>query len=206
MIVDIPNEIKSRITMRDVCDRYGIPVNESGFACCPLHGEKTPSMKIYPGRRGYCCFGCGAAGDVIDFARKYFDLPFRDAMRRLNDDFCLHIQFDDKPSSQNEEAVRQMRERQRREEALRKQKEQIEADYWLAFDEWKRLSDNQNKYHPQLFDTSLHPLFLEAIEKLPQAELELELAESRRRQFDAAYNKRNSGVYQSGLSQHDKAV
>lgn len=183
--------------MSDICSRYGIHINEAGFACCPLHGEKTPSMKIYPGRRGYCCFGCGAAGDVIDFAQKYFNLPFREAMRRLNDDFCLQIAFSDKPNRQNAEAIRQMRERQKKEEMLRRQKDQIEADYWAAFDKWKRLSDNKDKYHPQLFDIALDPLFIEAIEKLPQAEMDLEAAESRRRQFDAAYNQRNSGVHES---------
>ena len=47
---------------------------------CPFHGEKTPSFTVYP--KGYInnkrkaqpnatfyCFGCGVAGDVINFKR-----------------------------------------------------------------------------------------------------------------------------------------
>ncbi|MGH7041090.1 MAG: CHC2 zinc finger domain-containing protein, partial [Acetobacteraceae bacterium] len=34
-------------------------------ACCPLHGEKTPSLYIYEDH--YHCFGCGAHGDAISF-------------------------------------------------------------------------------------------------------------------------------------------
>lgn len=47
---------------------------------CPFHGEKTPSLTVYP--KGYkshnkapqqfatfYCFGCGAVGDVITFKR-----------------------------------------------------------------------------------------------------------------------------------------
>ena len=35
------------------------------MACCPFHNDKTPSMKL---DQRYHCFGCGADGDVIDFA------------------------------------------------------------------------------------------------------------------------------------------
>ena len=34
-------------------------------ACCPFHGEKTPSFYVYDDH--YHCFGCGAHGDVITF-------------------------------------------------------------------------------------------------------------------------------------------
>ena len=34
-------------------------------ACCPFHGEKTPSFYVYDDH--YHCFGCGAHGDAISF-------------------------------------------------------------------------------------------------------------------------------------------
>lgn len=35
------------------------------------------------------CFGCGADGDVIDFAAKFFQLPLRYAVEKLASDFGL---------------------------------------------------------------------------------------------------------------------
>lgn len=38
-------------------------------ACCPLHGEKTPSFTLYEkaGKGAWKCFGCGKGGDAVDF-------------------------------------------------------------------------------------------------------------------------------------------
>lgn len=39
------------------------------WACCPLHGERTPSFHLYirGGRWAFKCHGCGAGGDALDF-------------------------------------------------------------------------------------------------------------------------------------------
>ena len=57
--------VKQSATTRQAAEHYGIHVNRNGMACCPFHNDKTPSMKL---DRRYHCFGCGADGDVIDFA------------------------------------------------------------------------------------------------------------------------------------------
>ena len=75
------DEIKSTYTMRDILDQYGMKPNRSGFICCPFHGEKTASCKIY--ERSFYCFGCGEHGDVIDFVAKMDDCTFEDAFRKL---------------------------------------------------------------------------------------------------------------------------
>ena len=41
---------------------------------CPFHNEKTPSFTVYPDTQSFYCFGCGAAGDVINFVRKISNL------------------------------------------------------------------------------------------------------------------------------------
>src|SRR5688500_20206610 len=33
------------------------------WACCPFHGEKTPSFHCEDRKGRYHCFGCGASGD-----------------------------------------------------------------------------------------------------------------------------------------------
>ena len=44
---------------------------ERWAAVCPLpgHDEKTPSFTVYPGDRGWWCYGCQRGGDVVDLAR-----------------------------------------------------------------------------------------------------------------------------------------
>ena len=50
--------------------------------CCPLHGEKNPSLFIYEDNH-FHCFGCQEHGDVIDFVQKLKNLDFREAVNYL---------------------------------------------------------------------------------------------------------------------------
>lgn len=73
--------IKECLTIREVVDRYGLPVKR-GFICCPFHSERTPSLKLYENNTWYC-FGCGAHGDVIDFVSKMEGKTFSETIRSL---------------------------------------------------------------------------------------------------------------------------
>lgn len=62
------------------------PVKQRGrdfWCCCPLHHEKTPSLKIDPALQLWHCFGCGEGGDVFAFVMKVEDLTFPEAVRKL---------------------------------------------------------------------------------------------------------------------------
>lgn len=48
-------------------------------ALCPLHGDTNPSFTIYPDGH-YYCFGCGAAGDGLEFIMRYKNLDFPAAL------------------------------------------------------------------------------------------------------------------------------
>ena len=39
--------VKGRVTPQMAAERYDLPVNRSGMACCPFHNDRTPSMKLY---------------------------------------------------------------------------------------------------------------------------------------------------------------
>lgn len=87
-------EIKSRLTMAAVAEMYGFEPSREGFIHCPFHdngNERTPSLKVYPGHNGFYCHACTAGGSVIDFVMKLFDIPFPEAIRKLNDDFRLGL-------------------------------------------------------------------------------------------------------------------
>lgn len=122
---DVAELIKQSISMLDVCHQYGIQVNRAGFACCPIHGEKSPSMKVYPGNKGWHCFGCHQGGDVISFVRQYFGLDFLSAVRKLNDDFNLHLPIDERPDRETEKKNREDAYR-RRKACERRQKRLVE--------------------------------------------------------------------------------
>ena len=79
--------VKQSVTTRQAAEHYGIHVGRNRMACCPFHHDKTPSMKL---DRRYHCFGCGADGDVIDFAALY-GLGKKEAAVQLAQDFGLSL-------------------------------------------------------------------------------------------------------------------
>ena len=88
---NVAERIKEAVTMHEAARYYGLQVNRQGDAICPFHKEKTGSLHIYPGNRGWHCFGCGAGGDVITFVRMLFNLSFPDALAKLDEDFQLGL-------------------------------------------------------------------------------------------------------------------
>ncbi|MEM7289315.1 MAG: DNA primase [Pseudomonadota bacterium] len=53
------------------------------WACCPFHGEKTPSFHCEDRKGRYYCFGCGASGDHFRFLTELDGLSFTEAVERL---------------------------------------------------------------------------------------------------------------------------
>ncbi|MDB5369855.1 MAG: primase [Roseomonas sp.] len=58
-------------------------------ACCPFHGEKTPSFYVYDDH--YHCFGCGAHGDAIAFVMQSDGASFPEAVERLANEAGLEV-------------------------------------------------------------------------------------------------------------------
>lgn len=81
-------EIKEATTMRDVLSRYGVQVNKSGMCCCPIHGERHPSMKVY--KDGYKCFACNSNGDIFKFIQEMEHCSFKDAFLALGGTYDKH--------------------------------------------------------------------------------------------------------------------
>lgn len=50
-------------------------------ACCPFHGEKTPSFSVNPAKGIFKCFGCGKGGNVIGFVMEHEKLSYPEAIR-----------------------------------------------------------------------------------------------------------------------------
>jgi len=78
-------EIKSKINIVDVIGRL-VALKKRGhnhIACCPFHGEKTPSFTVSEELQIYKCFGCGVSGDVFSFLENFEKISFREALEEL---------------------------------------------------------------------------------------------------------------------------
>lgn len=53
------------------------------WACCPFHGEKTPSFHADDRRGQYHCFGCGVSGDHFRFLVEKAGMSFPEAVEKL---------------------------------------------------------------------------------------------------------------------------
>ena len=183
--MNFADEIKQRVSMIEMLRHYGIETNRSGFCRCPFHQERSASFKAYPGTRGFYCFGCHESGSVIDFVMKFFGLSFGDAIKKINEDFSLGLPIREKIDRRKQlEMNRQAFIRKREMNAKKAERERLENAYWAAFDEWKRLDDNKQNYAPKTPEEPLHPLFVEALQKIEYAEYKLECAEIARYEYE----------------------
>jgi DNA primase len=53
------------------------------WACCPFHGEKTPSFSVNANKGFFKCFGCGKAGDVFRFVMEIEGASFPEAVQTV---------------------------------------------------------------------------------------------------------------------------
>jgi DNA primase len=77
--------LKNNLDVVDILSQY-LQLKKSGAnfkACCPFHGEKTPSFVVSPAKQIYHCFGCGAGGDSIKFVMEYEKLSYPEAIEKL---------------------------------------------------------------------------------------------------------------------------
>ena len=113
-MIDIFEEVKTRLPMLDVAQQYGYLPNRAGFIKCPFHTEdRTASLKLYPGGRGWHCFGCNRGGSVIDFAAELFNLSPLDAVRQLDRDFSLGLPIDRQQTPEERQEAEQAAQRRR---------------------------------------------------------------------------------------------
>lgn len=184
------DEIKSRLTMPQILEYYGFKINRSKRIPCPLHNGDDANCGV---KEHYIhCFVCGESADAIKFVMRYFGLDFKSAIIKLNEDFSLGLPIGQKIDRRKQlEMGRIAFERKRKAEQQQKERQQIEDDYWAAFDEWKRLDDNKRNYAPKTPTEPLHPIFVEALQNISGAEYRLECAEIARYEHECR-NSRDS--------------
>jgi DNA primase len=58
---------------------------------CPFHGEKSPSFTVSPSKGIYKCFGCGKAGNSVNFIMEHESLSYPEALRYLAAKYNIEI-------------------------------------------------------------------------------------------------------------------
>ncbi|GAB6049560.1 hypothetical protein JCM16106_04040 [Hydrogenophilus islandicus] len=110
-----PEFVETLLARVDIVEVIGkrIKLKKSGvnyFACCPFHGEKTPSFSVSPSKQFYHCFGCGAHGTAITFLMAYEGLTFPAAVEALAHEVGLTVPKSHASDPQAAEAAKNERE------------------------------------------------------------------------------------------------
>ncbi|PLY04603.1 MAG: DNA primase [Arcobacter sp.] len=88
--------LKNHLDVVDVVSQF-IELKKSGAnfkACCPFHGEETPSFVVSPAKQIYHCFGCGVGGDSIKFVMEYEKLSYPETLEKLASMHNVSLDYD----------------------------------------------------------------------------------------------------------------
>lgn len=58
---------------------------------CPFHGEKTPSFTVSSVKGIYKCFGCGKAGNSVNFIMDHLKLSYPEALKWLANKYSIEV-------------------------------------------------------------------------------------------------------------------
>lgn len=69
---------------------------------CPFHNEKTPSFTVSPAKGIYKCFGCGKAGNSVNFVMDHEHYTYPEALKFLAQKYNIHIEEEEQTPEQIE--------------------------------------------------------------------------------------------------------
>jgi DNA primase len=69
---------------------------------CPFHNEKTPSFTVSPAKGIYKCFGCGKAGNSVNFVMDHEHYTYPEALKFLARKYNIEIEEEEQTPEQLE--------------------------------------------------------------------------------------------------------
>ena len=90
------DDLLNRVDIVEVIDAR-VPLKKKGreyWACCPFHGEKTPSFSVSPTKQFYHCFGCGVSGNAVGFLMEYDHMEFPEAIETLASSLGIEVPYE----------------------------------------------------------------------------------------------------------------
>lgn len=92
------NILSNKIVLSKILNKYSRSeaVGGKGKICCPIHGEKTPSLHYDDAKKTFKCFGCGAGGTVSEFIyhmglKETDKFSLMKAMRQLAKEYKIEL-------------------------------------------------------------------------------------------------------------------
>ena len=92
--------LKNYLDIVDVISQF-LELKKSGAnfkACCPFHGEDTPSFTVSPAKQIYHCFGCSNGGDAIKFVMEYEKVTYPEAIEKIAALTNFNLEYDNNDS------------------------------------------------------------------------------------------------------------
>lgn len=166
--------IRERVSARQLGEAMGLSIDRQGYAPCPFHHEKTPSMKLWDGERGWHCYGCQLGGDVIDLAMRYYEITYQQAVIRLDGMFSLGLPLSRKMTAREivEARAAEKKRALERKEARERQKRALEA-LWRAEDKYMELYRAIAETAPRTREEPWRPEFIKALKEITDAREEM---------------------------------
>jgi len=84
--------LKAEVSLARLVKASGLALEKRGsdlVGRCPFHEDDEPSFVVTPAKNLFHCFGCGAAGEPIDWVMKRQGVSFRHAALLLRDGAAL---------------------------------------------------------------------------------------------------------------------
>ena len=100
------DKVRERMDIEEVIGDY-VSLKRKGqnlWANCPFHGEKTPSFSLSPAKQIYKCFGCGKAGDPIQFVMDIEGIGFQEAIRHIANKYGIEVEEDQERTPEQDQA------------------------------------------------------------------------------------------------------
>ena len=161
--MNIFQTVKENVTARQAAEQYGLKINRNGMICCPFHDD----------RQGFCCFACGAKGDVITFVADFFHLAPLEAAKKLAEDFQIPIFTDNakkrNTSKKKEKPKRTWYQTEKKFEEWEQESIRILSDYLHLLEEWKI------RYAPKTPGEEWKAEFIEACQQIEKINYNLDL-------------------------------
>ena len=100
------DEIFETAIIEDVVGEF-VPLKKRGanfLGNCPFHNEKTPSFTVSPAKGIYKCFGCGKAGNSVNFIMEHEHYSYPEALKFIARKYNIEIEEEELTDEQKEAA------------------------------------------------------------------------------------------------------
>jgi len=145
-------QIKDRVNILTVAKRY-TRLRRTGRCwrgLCPAHNDQVPSLMVWPDTGLWWCFACNTGGSVIDLVAFAENIDYREAARRLAEEFNIVVS---RPVRSSQPEFISFREKTVKKKIIKSR----QFNLWQALQDFANLREEYEK----LLDASIDQLTAE---------------------------------------------